>query len=367
MPNYYPPEIGGIEQVAYDIVNSLMEKNEQEVICFTHERRTRIEISNGVKIIRCGTKVSLSSQAMSLEYGNLLKKEIKSFQPNIIIIHLPNPFNVYFLQRYIPNNCKLIVYWHSDIIKQKIIKKLFHVQTNKILKRANKIVATSPNYAESSEYLPNFADKCTIIPNCINETRLYCDDNIKQEGGKLKERYGNKIICFAFGRHVKYKGFSYLVEAARLLGDQYLFFLGGTGVLTSRLRKQANGLKNFIFLGKISEEELKKYLLASDIFCFPSITKNEAFGIALAEGLYFGKPAVTFKINGSGVSYVNVDSLTGIEVNTVDSKQYAEAIKRLGVNKKLRKEYGENARKRVKNKFLYEDFVKNVNMLIDNM
>ena len=63
--------------------------------------------------------------------------------------------------------------------------------------------------------------------------------------------------------------------------------------------------------------------MACDVFCFPSVTKNEAFGIALAEGMYFGKPAVTFTIPGSGVNYVNLDGVTGIECKNADCKDYA--------------------------------------------
>ncbi|UKI50236.1 MAG: glycosyltransferase [Clostridium sp.] len=63
--------------------------------------------------------------------------------------------------------------------------------------------------------------------------------------------------------------------------------IGGHGPLTDELIKEAKDDKKIIFLGKISDDDLKVYLNACDIFCFPSITKNEAFGIGLAEAMYF--------------------------------------------------------------------------------
>ena len=39
-----------------------------------------------------------------------------------------------------------------------------------------------------------------------------------------------------------------------------------------------------------------------DIFAFRLLQKMKAFGLALAEGMYFEKPVVTFNIPGSGVN-----------------------------------------------------------------
>ena len=97
-----------------------------------------------------------------------------------------------------------------------------------------------------------------------------------------------------------------------------------------------------------------------DIFCFPSITRNEAFGLALAEGMYYGKPAITFSIPGSGVNYVNLNNITGIECENSNAKDYANAIDKLASDDKLRKILGENAKKRIKDNFTSKKFKENV-------
>ena len=101
--------------------------------------------------------------------------------------------------------------------------------------------------------------------------------------------------------------------------------------------------------------------------CFPSITKNEAFGLALAEGMYFGKPAVTFTIPGSGVNYVNINGETGLECNNSDYKEYADALDKLIVDENLRYKYGEAARKRVLDNFTKEVFYRNFMTLITEL
>ncbi len=108
----------------------------------------------------------------------------------------------------------------------------------------------------------------------------------------------------------------------------------------------AKGFDNIVFTGRLSDGDINSYLLACDIFTFPSITRNEAYGIALAEALYFGKPAVTFTVKGSGINWVSINGETGIEVPNGDSKAYAEAMKSLRNDKELYAKLAEGAYKR---------------------
>lgn len=80
--------------------------------------------------------------------------------------------------------------------------------------------------------------------------------------------------------------------------------------------------------------------------------------------MYYGKPAVTFTIPGSGVNYVNLNGVTGIECSNRDSKAYAEAIMLLSSDKKLREKYGQNARQRVLDNFTEKQFEENILELI---
>lgn len=82
--------------------------------------------------------------------------------------------------------------------------------------------------------------------------------------------------------------------------------------------------------------------------------------------MYFTKPAVTFTIPGSGVNYVNLNGVTGIECPNGDSWAYAEALKKLANDPELREKYGQAARQRVLENFTEEIFEKNLMRLIDS-
>ena len=185
-----------------------------------------------------------------------------------------------------------------------------------------------------------------------------------KKAAEIRQENAGKIICFAVGRHVPYKGYEYLIKASSYLDDRFRIIIGGTGPLTDDLKAQAAGDEKITFLGRVSDEDLIAYYQAMDIFCFPSITKNEAFGIALAEAMYFGKPAVTFTIPGSGVNYVCRNGKEGIEVPNRDVKAYADALKKLSVDSTLRVQMGQSGKMRVSKLFLNEQFKRNIQELV---
>lgn len=362
---YYAPYVGGVEQVEKDVVDSLKEENEQKVICFNHERGDKEENVDGVEVVRVACQAKISSQSIALGYGKALKKLMNEFEPSVVVFHYPNPFAAHYLLKYAKKNFRLILYWHLDIIKQKILGKLFYGQNKKLLQRADTVIATSPNYLKSSEWLSSVREKCVVIPCPLSKSGLALSPAVSEQAEKIRERYKGKIICFALGRHVPYKGMEYLVRASKLLDDGVKILIGGRGPLTDELKEKAKGDDKVEFLGRISDEAVAAYTAACDIFCFPSVTKNEAFGIALADGMSYGKPAVTFTIDGSGVNYVSLNGVTGIEAENGNVEKYAEAIKTLAKDEELRKKYGAAAAERAKNLFTREKFTESIKGLLD--
>ena len=368
LSNYYPPEIGGIEKIAQAISDSVKDKFDVCVLCFTHDKASRTDIVDGVQVIRVGTQLKVASQQLSTLMNTEVKKQISEYDPDIVILHAPNPFLEWILLKNIKEKCKLVVYWHSDIVKQKIGNKLLSGLTDRLLKRARVIVATSPNYIEGSRFLRKYCRKCVVIPNCIDADQLQMSEKAKQIAEQVKKENADKHILVCVGRQVPYKGFEYAIKAVKMLDDSFkLFLLGRSGESTPKLKQIAANDPKIIFLGEVDNDTLHAYMTACDIFCFPSITKNEAFGIALAEGMYYGKPAVTFTIPGSGVNYVSINGETGIEVENGCVESYTQALRSLSDDKELCEKYGQAASMRVMSLFLQKHFEKRIIKLLEKV
>ena len=349
---YYYPYYGGIEDVAQTIVRELKPFHTQKIICFNDRNITETDIVEDVEVYRIASVGTFFSQPIPKGYHTALKKLIKEFKPDYIHLHMPNPVVTLFLLNMDLSGIKLYIHWHADISGQKFLYSLYKDYENKLLLRADKIIATSQIYLEHSEPLRNFLYKSVIVPNTINEQKFpdKADDADKIE--QIRKLYGNKKILFFIGRHVPYKGIEYLIECEKLVDDDCVFVVAGKGPLTKRLETQAAHSDRIKFIGKISDEELRLYLKASYLFLFPSINRSEAFGVALAEALYCGLPAVSFDIEGSGVTWVNKNNYSGVVVKNFDKQAFARTINELLKKEDLRAELSRNAKSWVSENFL---------------
>ena len=351
---FYPPYFGGIEKVNYDIVEGLNAKGVQtDVLCSNHNKGNAFsEIP--YKTYRSHTFKVIASTPLSCSLITTLRKIQDNY--DIIHVHLPNPMAnlAVFLTR---PKAKIILHWHSDIIKQKKLLKLYSPLQTWLLKRADKIVITTPTYLEGSNTLKKYKNKITCIPIGIDSQELSIDRNTLNV---LKNKYqGNKIV-FSLGRLVYYKGFEYLIDAARFLPNDIIILIAGIGELKEKLQEHISkhNLQDRVkLLGKISFEELGAYYQLCDIFCLPSTERSEAFGVVQIEAMVFGKPIISTSIKGSGVDWVNLNNVSGIIVPPKNADKLAEAITELLVDKEKYKRLSEGAKKRYEEIFTKDKMV----------
>lgn len=353
---YYYPYIGGVENICKYLVDNMKQDNEIAVVCFNEKKDDRIDIVDGVKVYRVGAKLTIARQALSLSYFTVLKRALREFKPDVIHFHWANPYPAFVLLTMLPKEVKLVIHWHMDIIKQKKIYPLIKPVETRLLKRASLVLVTSPNYRDGSKPLQPFKDKVRVVPNAIDERTLIPQEGDKEKISEIKRKYNNKDIVFFVGRHIQYKGLPHLIEAERMVKSDCAFVIAGKGPLTDELKASCHS-NRVHFVDKISDDDLRYYLYAAKVFAFPSITKNEAFGVALAEAMYCHTPAVTFTIPGSGVNWVSINNKTCLEVPNGDDKAYAAAIDRLLQNNILREQLADNGVRRVKGNFLIHNMI----------
>lgn len=351
--NYYTPHIGGIEQTCQYLSEGIADDYEVKVICFSEDKETKHQVTNGIEIIKPGVFLNVARQGLSWSYYGVLRRIINEWKPDIIHFHYPNPFVTALLLPLIPKDTKLYVQWHLDITKQKKIYPFIKPLETKLLKRADIIAATSPNYRDSSKPLVPFMEKTTVLQSAIDINKWDLKDGDEEKVAAIRKEALSKKIVFFVGRHVPHKGIADLIEAEKLVKNDCMIYVGGTGPITEQL-KAAVTSNRVKFLGRLSEDDMRCYYHAADVFAFPSYTKAEGFGLTLAEAMYCKCAPITYTIEGSGVNWVSLNEVTGIEVENRNVKAYAEAIDKLLGDDTLRMKYAEAAHKRVIDYFTVE-------------
>ena len=127
---YYHPVEGGIETVTKYMAEGLSHF-ENAVICFSHDGITRVDDINGIKIYRIAPSMKVSSQDIAFTYYHYLKKVIYELQPDIIILHCPNPFLYPITAKLTPRDTKLVLLWHSDILGKGLLYRLINYYERK--------------------------------------------------------------------------------------------------------------------------------------------------------------------------------------------------------------------------------------------
>lgn len=354
---FYPIK-GGVEKVMYDLTTGLSERGIAcDMLCATAgKQQGDIRLNGRAKILGCRTWFQCAATMIAPSMITRLRKIQGEY--DIIHIHHPDPMAclALFCSGY---KGTVILHWHSDILKQKMILKLYKPLQSWLIRRAARIVGTSPVYLQNSPFLREVQDKTVAVPIGV---RRMCPE--PEAVGKIRSRYPGKTIVFSLGRLIAYKGYEYLIEAGRHLDDSYVILIGGTGPLKDKLQRQiqTSGLTGKVkLLGFIPDEELAAWYGACDLFCLSSVQKTEAFGIVQIEAMSCGKPVVATRIPGSGVAWVNADGESGLNVGPADAKALAGAIRAITEDRTVYAGYCKRALQRYNDLFT-EDFMI-INML----
>lgn len=327
---FFPIE-GGVEKVMYDLLLGLSALEvECDMLCTArlgtkHVKDIVVNPYARILLVPAIAKIAATMIAPALIFR--LRKIAKSY--DIIHIHHPDPMACAALALS-GFKGKVVLHWHSDILKQKNLLKAYLPLQSWLIRRADLIVGTTPIYVQQSPYLKDVQRKVDYIPIGVDPMLPQA-----QAVEELKQKYSHKKIVFSLGRLVGYKGHRYLIEAAKLLGDDYQIIIGGEGPLNATLTQQIKTLDledRVHLIGYIPEEDLPNYYAASMVFCLPSILKTEGFAIVQVESMSCGRPIVSTFIPESGVSWVNADGKSGYIVETCNPQAIADAIVKLCEN-----------------------------------
>ncbi|KJY79058.1 glycosyltransferase [Vibrio nigripulchritudo] len=349
---FYHPEIGGIETVCRQYSNFLSEEN--KVIVLTVKKEFSLfdskDTVDDTLVIRCASLGTFLSMPISLSFFYRYYKLVK--WSDVVLLHMPFPLvdMALFFTRCLGK--KFVLVWHSDIIKQGLVKKLLSPFLKASKKRAARILVTSPNMRDNSLDLIDYRDKISVLPLSIEVKTDIFPVDLPDIRDFRKSVVPENFDGFFFGRLCYYKGIEFLMKSILELkntGSPVKVVIAGKGEYEDYIANfiKENDLDNTYFINRfLSEKEKEALFLRSSFFLFPSVKDSEAFGITQLEAMVYKKPVINTYLN-TGVPWVSLHGETGLTVPVNDVDALVSAIIYLYENKYETMRLGENARRRV--------------------
>lgn len=348
-----PYGMGGVEQTIHNIaVGCLSFDIDSVVLCLAPKGQPRGESFFGYQVFPAHCNFEFASTGFSLQALSLFRK--LSEEVDLIHYHFPWPFMDLMEFLICPKKPKLVTY-HSDVVRQKRLLRFYSPFMMHFLSRANRIVATSPNYLNTSPVLRNLNQRCEVIALGVGEELLQLKSNY-EDCERFIEHYAGGFFLFV-GALRYYKGLHVLVEAAALNGLPVV--IAGAGPTERELRSLISslGVKNVVLTSAVSDQTKATLLKASLAVVFPSHLRSEAFGVTLIEGAMFSKPLISSEI-GTGTTYVNIHEETGLVVRPGDALDLSNAMQRIWEDRIFAAELGKASRLRYEKLFKREFMVK---------
>ena len=320
---YYPDTFGGVEQVIRQmVVGTARIGVDAEVLTLTRDKQNFELEFEGHKVHRVPLNFEVASTGFS--FSAFRKFSQLAQQADLIHYHFPWPFMdlAHFCARIKKPS---IVTYHSDIVRQKHLLKLYQPLKYLFLNDVDRIVATSPNYLATSSILERYKAKTEVITYGLDKEIYPAPEPARLD--YWREKVGSNFFLFV-GMLRYYKGLHVLLEAAA--GTQIPVVIIGQGPVEQELKRQAKRLRlsNVHFLGALPETDKVALLTLCYALAFPSHLRSEAFGISLLEGAMFGKPMISTEI-GTGTTYINIDQDTGLVVPPDDASAFRMAMQYL--------------------------------------
>jgi len=362
----YKPVVGGIETVVEDIATGLASRGHgSRVLAATGFGGGSLSSEQGVRVRKTASFGRLHSVPLAPSYPVRLHQEAKDV--DIIHYHLPNPLGPVSHALTPSTNAYTVVTYHSDIVRQKTALRLYGPILRSFLQVVEKILVTSPQLLDHSEFLIPHREKCSIVPLSIDADRVIAsanDSNDTKTNGlpgdfDLPSDAEEKILLFA-GRLNYYKGVEYLIDAMRRVDATLLIV--GEGKRRDVLKRQSRecGVAERVnFLGKVSDDVLDSCFAVADLFVLPSVEPSEAFGLVQLEAMAHELPIVNTDLS-TGVPWVSRDGESGITVPPRDSQAMANAINELLANEDRRQELGKKGKERVLEEFTQEKMLSRI-------
>jgi rhamnosyl/mannosyltransferase len=253
------------------------------------------------------------------------------------VVHAHDPFPLATLIFCLCRPRALIISYHSDIVRQKALKKITDRLRVHALRRADIVTVTSDSLRRGSDILEHVqGEKVVTLPLFLDDVTWYeSPDRSGQLWLQAKDQLlPDKPYALMLGRMNYYKGLDLVCESLQHLRETGLSPAFDLVIAGKNADREAAALSNKLksfgrFVSRIDRQitDIEKLVLLHhcDFLLFPSTKNTEAFGIVQLEALAVGKPIVNVDLP-TGVREVGLHDTTAITISKSDHVHLANLL-----------------------------------------
>lgn len=319
----YPPSVGGMQKINYDLATELQKAASVELIALGKAQHHLVWFVPYALFLGLGKRCDVIhlGDGLLAPLGWLLSK-LKN-----------KPYTV--------TVCGLDITYKNKVYRSTVIP---------YIRKADRIICISENTQKHCLESGCEAKKCTVIPCGIP-----VDGGIEPDKKKAREQISRRynisaddLILLCVGRLVKRKGVSWFLRQVQPSLKNTSLIIAGDGPDRKEITGAANGMEKVHVLGGVNDELLRLLYRGSDAFVMPNVKVEgdvEGFGIVLLEAGFNG--LYPFAADIDGIPEAVVDGKNGRLLASGNAEEWINELSRFqGKRDKLEK-LGEQAREYV--------------------
>ncbi len=347
------PDIGGIELISLQHVQSLVEHGHECVVITSHGRVKAPDLLElgGIPVHRFPIVSAFRNK--DLRQLLVIQKEISTLKETFLpdLEHLnfggPAPIGYFYLRTMTIPNVPLVVALHGSV--QGLNGSLASI-TGQILHAASWTTACSKAMLEDAQQVvPGIRERSFVIHYGLQGTKI------------LPEPLPFDNLCIlCLGRLVPEKGFDLAIQTFAQLVKNYphaRLVIAGDGPARSQLEQQAADLQLgsvVEFTGAYEPQAVYAMINKATLVVIPSRWR-EAFGLVALEAAQMARPVVATRVGG--LEEAVMDGQTGLLFSNGNSQDLARKIANLLDHPEIATQLGRNGRARVLTEFTWREYI----------
>lgn len=354
--HYYPPHVGGIENVVHDEAVRLVALGHEVVVLTSADRSSRV-VEDGVTVVRVAAWNGLERR---------VGVPFPVFSPSLLarawrwagwadVVHVHDCF---YLTSWTAGLASVLrrtpavltqhvtMVEHPSAAVMLMQKLVYGIAGRGLVRRARRVFTINDHVAGFVAELGAGPDKVVVLENGVDD-ELFRPAEDEQERIRIRRRYGlplDRALVLFVGRLVPKKGIDLLLEAADPGYDLVIVGSGDDGLLRGRPHAH--------HLGGLSAQAVAEIYRACDVFALP--TTGEVFTLVVKEAMSAALPVVTTDEPGYARYGLDETALALIPRETAAIRAALDELVRDGA---LRASMGEAARKFAVERFSWTEHV----------